>query len=80
MSGTRKDGGPAYPSPGQELTNGIDYLPQPGMSLRDAVALAVLAAMHGRDSYDDGQATPEQRARLAFLEAAAFLAERERQP
>lgn len=69
---------PAFPS--QAL--GTDGLPQEeaqyGMSLRDYVAARVLGGMAARDCYDPGQATPADRARLAFIDADAFLAEREK--
>lgn len=44
-----------------------------GMSLRDYFAGQALAGIHARDTYDPEQATPEQRARLAYLDADAML-------
>jgi hypothetical protein len=49
-----------------------------GMTLRDAFALAALAGMHARDDYDEGLATPEQRAHIAYVDADAMLKEREK--
>ncbi len=47
--------------------------------LRDHFAGQALAGMAARDSYDEGQATPEMRATLAYIEADAMLTARERQ-
>lgn len=57
------------------------YLPaaaKPGteISLRDYFAAHAMAGMQARDAYDAGQATPEQRAHLAYVEADAMIAER----
>ena len=46
-------------------------------TLRDLFAAAALAGMHARDYYDEGQQTPEQRTRLAYIDADAALAARE---
>jgi hypothetical protein len=48
-----------------------------GLSLRDYFAAKVLQGMSSRDSFDAGQATPEQRARLAYIDADAMLKARE---
>ena len=50
-----------------------------GMSMRDYFAAAFLTGMAGRESYDPGQASPTQRAALAYIEADAMLAEREKE-
>jgi hypothetical protein len=47
-----------------------------GWDLRDYFAGQALAGMHARDSFDDGQASPEQRARLAYIDADAMIAAR----
>jgi hypothetical protein len=51
-------------------------LNQFGETLRDRFALAALTGMMARDTYDEGQATPEQRAKLSYIEADAMLAAR----
>lgn len=76
------DGGPAFPRPDvvwenqatgwQDGTQG-----HPGMSLRDWFAGQALAGMHARDIFDEGQATPTQRATLAYIDADAMLAARQ---
>jgi hypothetical protein len=48
------------------------------MTLRDYFAAAALNGMHARDTFDHGQATTEQRARLCYIDADAMLAEREK--
>ena len=48
-----------------------------GMTLRDYFAAQALQGMNARDSYDSGQARPEQRAKLAYIEADAMLKARE---
>ena len=47
-----------------------------GMSLRDWFAGQALAGFSSRDTFDPGQAEPEQRARLAYIDADAMLAAR----
>jgi hypothetical protein len=47
-----------------------------GMTLRDWFAGQVLAGIAARDSFDPGQASPEQRAKLAYMDADAMLTER----
>lgn len=65
------DGGPAFPS---DHSSGVaPQAPQRGMSLRDYFAAQVMAGMAARDSFDPGQATPQQRAALAYIEADAML-------
>lgn len=65
---------PAFPNTGSS-TWGLT--PTEGMTLRDYIAAKVIAAMASTDRYDPGQATPEQRARLAYIEADAMLAARQ---
>jgi hypothetical protein len=48
-----------------------------GMTLRDYFAAKALQGMNARDSHDSGQARPEQRAKLAYIEADAMLKARE---
>jgi hypothetical protein len=55
------------------------YINREGMSLRDYFAAAALFGMNARDGFDPGQATPEQRASLAYIEADAMLAERSKE-
>jgi hypothetical protein len=61
--GILKDDGPAFP-------RAVD------MSLRDYFAAKALQGMHARDSYDKGLASPEQRARICYIDADAMLKER----
>jgi hypothetical protein len=49
-----------------------------GLTLRQYYAGLAMQGMSGRDTYDAGQATPEQRAKLAVIEADALLAALER--
>lgn len=60
---------PAFPAP-------LNYAAS-GMTLRDYFAAQALSGMHARDSYDEGLATPEKRAALAYVEADAMLKARE---
>jgi hypothetical protein len=46
-----------------------------GLTKREYFAGMALQGMMSRDSYDKGQATPEQRAKLALIEADALLEE-----
>jgi len=43
------------------------------MTLRDYFAGLAMQGMMARDAFDGGQARPEQRARLAYIEADAML-------
>jgi hypothetical protein len=78
------DGGPAYPCraavPGmskvlQEICNN-----KGGLSLQDIGNLShlypALMGMMSRDRFEQGQSTPEQRAKLAYIEADAMIYER----
>lgn len=65
-----EDGGPAFPGPDQtEKRKNIHE----GMTLRDYFAAKAMQGMMTRDGFDPGQATPEQRATLAYIEADAML-------
>lgn len=46
--------------------------------LRDEFAKAALTGMHARDTYDEGLRTPPQRAHVAYVDADAMLAERDK--
>lgn len=46
-------------------------------TLRDLFAACTMMGMFARDDYDPGLATPQQRARLAYIQDDALLAERE---
>ena len=76
MTAFLDSGGPAYPQ-----VRGIsvgDLPPFSGMSLRDWFAGMALSGMAARDVFDEGQATPQQRARLAYIDADAMLDESEK--
>jgi len=45
--------------------------------MRDLFAAFALAGMNSRDDFDAGQARPEQRAKLAYIDADAMIAARE---
>ena len=47
------------------------------MTMRDLFAAFALAGMTSRDDFDAGQARPEQRAKLAYIDADAMIAARE---
>ena len=64
-------GGPAFPGEWSKVRH------TPGMTLRDYFAAKVLQGMAARDVFDAGQASPEQRARLAYIDADAMLKARE---
>jgi len=64
---SEKDGGHAFPCEAHD-----------GMTLRDYFAAQVLAGMASRDAYDPGQATPADRAMLAYIDADAMLEARKR--
>lgn len=48
------------------------------LKIRDLFAIASCQGMMARDTFDEGQSTPQQRARLAYIEADAMMAEREK--
>ena len=48
-----------------------------GMTLRDYFAAKVMQGFAARDSHDAGLATPQQRAKLAYIDADAMLKARE---
>jgi hypothetical protein len=58
---------PAFPTIGAGV--GDDT----GMTLRDYFAAKAIQGMNARDTYDAGQSSPEQRAKLAYIEADAML-------
>ena len=66
-------GGPAFPNEG---FNGWGK-PQEGMTLRDYFAAKAMQGFAARDVFDNGLATPYQRAKLAYIEADAMLKARE---
>jgi len=77
--GILKDGGPAFPRAmtlGDPAGGYVEDSGDPGMSLRDYFAAKALQGMHARDSYDKGLASPEQRARICYIDADAMLKER----
>jgi hypothetical protein len=47
------------------------------MTLRDYFAAKAMQGMSARDVFDAGQASPQQRATLAYLEADAMIKARE---
>jgi hypothetical protein len=53
---------------------------QHDLRLRDWFAGQALTGMHARDEYDEGLATPQQRAKLAYIDADAMLEARKVQP
>ena len=61
------NGGPAYPA-----SNDV------GLTKRDWFAGMALQGMMSRDCFDSGQATPEQRSTLAYIEADAMLEARKK--
>jgi hypothetical protein len=73
------DGGSAFPRPDWNGSwAGSDIFK--GMSLRDWFAGQALTGMHARDAHDEGLATPQQRARLAYIDADAMIEARKVQP
>lgn len=66
----------AYPFIHKHPTTGNTKLEE-GMDLRDYFAAKALQGMNARDVYDSGQARPEQRAKLAYIEADAMMKARE---
>lgn len=75
VEAANKQGGPAFPS--YHYNDAYkQMMAQGGMTLRDYFASKVLMGMFARDSFDPGQATPEQRSRLAYIQADAMIKER----
>lgn len=80
---TPNDGGPAFGGERTELKHifqGQPPTPVPivysGLSIRDWFAGQALSGMHSRDTFDTGLSHPEQRAKLAYIDADALMAER----
>ena len=67
---------PAFPRP-KFMEQAVRYDQEDGMTLRDYFAAMALQGMNARDTYDAGQASPYQRAKLAYLEADAMMKARE---
>ena len=70
-------GGPAFPFPAYTYPNGEINHGEGGMTLRDYFAAKAMQGMNSRDGFDARQARPEQRAKLAYIEADAMLKARE---
>jgi len=47
-------------------------------ALRDRFAAAALSGMHAKNNYHAGISTPQERARLAYIDADAMMEEREK--
>ena len=69
----KDNGGQAFPCGSGDLRDPC------GMTLRDWFAGQALAGIHARDYFDPGLASPEQRARICYLDADALLAERNKE-
>ena len=89
MSDAIDDGGPAFPIPEQQFSDGVTIVSSqgaPGMSLRDWFAgqaisgLAPLFYDSAPDADNPDGDDPEQIARTAYLLADAMLAARKVQP
>ena len=79
MSAGINDGGPAYPS-ARDMRHRPDFDHEPGMSLRDAFAMAALKGLLANEGCDYSPMTPLSRenvVRDAWLLADAMLAARE---
>lgn len=86
MNEEKNVGGPAFPCKEDEWyqpqhsnrpPEKVGTVQHNGMTLRDYFAKGAMEGMMSRDTFDEGQATPAQRARLAYIEADAMLKERE---
>lgn len=66
---------PAFPIQGFSTRDGqgLQLVMAIGMTLRDYFAAKAMQGMNARDTYDAGQASPEQRAKLAYIEADAMM-------
>jgi hypothetical protein len=73
---SKNTGGPAFAA----IASGPcgDVYDSPGITYLDYAAIAAMQGMMARDGYDEGQSTPEKRAKLAYIEARAMLAERDK--
>ena len=80
---TKDTGGPAFPVR-LPVVGAIHACDEPvpteihaGMTMRDYFAAKAMQGMNARDGFDAGQASPEQRATLAYIEADAMLKARQ---
>ena len=64
-------GGPAFPHVQTSCTH-------MGMTLRDYFAAKAMQGFAARDVFDNGLATPYQRANVAYIEADAMLKARDK--
>lgn len=74
----KDQGGNAFSRPDIHIREeGRDFYErgQEGMTMRQWYKGQALLGMMSRDTFDEGQATPEQRAKLAGIEADAMIAE-----
>ena len=62
----------AYPFSHRHPTTGVTTSSE-GMDLRDYFAGLVLQGFAARDTHDAGLVTPEQRAKLAYIDADAMM-------
>jgi hypothetical protein len=89
MDNINDNGGPAFPwqlncpagslnpRSGQIVPSGTNHVEVfPGITARDYFAAKAMQGMMARDTYDSGQASPGERAALAYIEADAMLAAR----
>ena len=76
---SKDTGGPAFPMSGFDTRHGqsVQAVYQHGMTLRDYFAAKAMQGFAARDVFDAGLATPEQRAKLAYIDADAMLKARE---
>jgi hypothetical protein len=63
----------AFPTGALFNNDGQVLAGQNGMTLRDYFAAKAMQGMNSRDQYDPGQATPQQRAKLAYIDADAMM-------
>ena len=70
-------GGSAFPQGNDRVVAAVSIKQSQGMTLRDYFAAKAMQGFAARDVFDNGLATPYQRARLAYIEADAMLKARE---
>lgn len=63
----------AFPSTFKSLHPQEQQVHRWGMTLRDYFAAKAMQGFAARDVFDPGLATPEQRAKLAYIDADAML-------